>query len=204
MKATKLQFTALNELYNYYNRKVFGNTLPEAIVSIVRSRRFHGAFSPNKWKQKESDNDPIHEIFLNASSFRREEKAWHSTLVHELVHLQEFVLFGRCGSRGNHTKRWGRLMKAIGLYPSSTGKPEGQETGRRVSHYVVEGGRFEKAFEALRKNDIAKYKLPYESIIGFYSSAVVAAAAPGSPQPESRAGVKIGYEGNCGNKERGK
>ena len=29
--------------------------------------------------------------------------------------------------------------------PSSTGQPGGKRTGRRVSHYIIEGGDFDKA-----------------------------------------------------------
>jgi hypothetical protein len=45
--------------------------------------------------------------------------------------------------------RVGELM--IGLYPSSTGKPGGKETGHRMSHYIVTGGKFAEVFAALAK-----------------------------------------------------
>ncbi len=36
-------------------------------------------------------------------------------------------------------------MKAIGLHPSSTGKEGGEETGDRVSHYILPDGPFDVA-----------------------------------------------------------
>jgi hypothetical protein len=40
-------------------------------------------------------------------------------------------------------------MKGVGLQPSSTGAVGGKETGHRVSHYVIPGGLFAKAFAEL-------------------------------------------------------
>ncbi len=204
MSITKKQFTALSDLYEYYNHKLFLGELPECMVSLVRAYEYHGAFSPNRWIEKNSDTQPIHEIVLNANTMTRPDKAWHSTLVHEMAHLY-IQVNGKATSRGYHCKRWAAKMKHIGLHPSHNGMPGGKETGRRVTHYIIEGGAFEKAFNKISAKDIAKYNLPYQSLIGLpTSSAVVASAAPHSPVPESRSGVKVGYECTCGNKVWGK
>jgi hypothetical protein len=39
-------------------------------------------------------------------------------------------------------------MREVGLIPSSTGQPGGKDTGQSVSHYIEEGGRFDKACTA--------------------------------------------------------
>ena len=41
-------------------------------------------------------------------------------------------------------------MKEIGLQPSSTGEPGGKETGQTVSHYIIPGGRYAKAYAKLK------------------------------------------------------
>jgi hypothetical protein len=51
-------------------------------------------------------------------------------------------------------------MKAIGLYPSSTGRPGGKETGHRMSHYIVTCGRFAEVLAAPAKTG---WKLDLES-----------------------------------------
>lgn len=56
---------------------------------------------------------------------------------------------------GYHNKEWGRKMHEIGLAPSSTGAPGGKETGQRVSHYIVDGGRFALAFTRLEAQGVA-------------------------------------------------
>lgn len=50
--------------------------------------------------------------------------------------------------RAYHDKQWGTKMKEIGLYPSSTAQPGGKETGQKVSHYIIEGGAFDRACTA--------------------------------------------------------
>ena len=124
---TKKQFTALNELYNYYNRKLFNGLLPECMVSLVRTTYYHGAFAPNRWKEKNADTQPVHEIVLNANTMTRPDKAWHSTLVHEMAHLY-IEVFRKASSGGYHCRRWGAIMKHAGLHPSHTGRPGGRET----------------------------------------------------------------------------
>lgn len=198
---TKKQFTALNELYNYYNRRLFNGQLPECMVSIVRARRYHGAFAPNRWKERNGDNQLVHEIVLNANTMTRPDKAWHSTLVHEMVHLY-IEVFRNGTSRGYHCKRWVTMMKHVGLQASHNGRPGGRETGRSVTHYIIEDGPFEKAFDNISEKDIAKYRLPYQSLAGISSTPVAIASA--APIPESKSGVKVGYECACGCKVWGK
>jgi hypothetical protein len=50
-------------------------------------------------------------------------------------------------------------MEEIGLMPSDTGQAGGKRTGQRVSHYVIEGGGFDKAFGAMPP----EYRLPWTS-----------------------------------------
>ena len=57
-----------------------------------------------------------------------------------------------CGKPGRgryHNREWAARMKTIGLYPSSTGKEDGRETGDCMSHYIVPGGPFEVAAQKL-------------------------------------------------------
>ena len=71
-----------------------------------------------------------------------------STLVHEMVHLWQ-QHHGKSGRGRYHNREWAEKMKQVGLYPSNTGKPGGREVGQQMTHYVIEGGAFAVAFEAL-------------------------------------------------------
>ena len=40
-------------------------------------------------------------------------------------------------------------MVEVGLIPSDTGAPGGKRTGQRVTHYIEEGGRFDRIWNVL-------------------------------------------------------
>jgi hypothetical protein len=40
-------------------------------------------------------------------------------------------------------------MESLGLMPSSTAAPGGARVGYRMSHYIIPGGAFERAFEQM-------------------------------------------------------
>jgi hypothetical protein len=41
-------------------------------------------------------------------------------------------------------------VKEIGLQPSTTGEPGGKETGQSVTHYILPGGPYAKAYAKLK------------------------------------------------------
>jgi hypothetical protein len=88
---------------------------------------------------------------LNPAHFhRRGLKDVCSTLVHEQAHL--FIQhFGKPPRRGYHCRKWAELMKRVGLYPSSTEQPGGKETGYHMSHYIIEGGPFDRAYTVFER-----------------------------------------------------
>ena len=56
---------------------------------------------------------------------------------------------GKPGRRGYHNVEWGKMMKAVGLYPSATGEEGGKESGERVSHYILKDGLYQRAYRRL-------------------------------------------------------
>src|SRR5262249_6191740 len=88
------------------------------------------------------------EIALNPATFAsRTPPEILSTLVHEMVHLWQHHC-GKPSRRTYHNKEWAAKMREVGLIPSNTGKPRGKETGQNMTHYIEEGGRFERACAA--------------------------------------------------------
>lgn len=78
--------------------------------------------------------------------------------VHEQVHLWQYR-FGYSGRRGYHNKEWGAKMIEIGLMPSHTGKPGGKQTGQQMTHYIIDGGPFDKQWQLLSDSG---YTLDYQ------------------------------------------
>ncbi len=216
---TKKQFTTLNDLFDYYNESLFDGELHSCLVNMSRHKGVHGFFAPNRWKEKEDSK--IHEISLNPDTMNRDDKEWHSTLVHEMVHLWQ-QLTGNTARRGYHCKKFASKMESIGLIPSSTGLPGGKKTGQNMTHYVEDGGKFEKAFENISDDQTKNLKLPYvpnlhkvppRSLINVLTNGSVSngvesdSDSVGNEKKEekkSASGVKIKYQCSCENRVWGK
>lgn len=159
MAITHIQFSSLENLYYYYNLVIFDSCLPDCLVNLSRRANSHGFFAPERWKGNNTES-VVHEISLNPDTMSRPDKAWHSTLVHEMVHMWQQT-HGTPPRRCYHDKEWADKMEEIGLMPTSTGQPGGKRTGQRVTHYVIEGGPFDQAFEKITDEQLASLKLPY-------------------------------------------
>jgi hypothetical protein len=70
-----------------------------------------------------------------------------------MVHVWQHS-FGNPGRRGYHNLQWARKMKEIGLQPTDTGGDGGKEIGESVTHYIISGGLFQKAYRRLEAKGI--------------------------------------------------
>ncbi|MEO6721449.1 MAG: SprT-like domain-containing protein [Ferruginibacter sp.] len=145
---TGAQFTAIQNIYNYYNANMFSGMLNNCVLNFSRKSKAYGFFAPERWGTIEA-SDTVHEISLNPEYLKRPPVEVISTLVHEMVHLWQQD--HDTPAKGYHCKRFAKKMKAIGLYPSSTGQEGGKETGKNMSHYIMEGGQFITLWDAMPK-----------------------------------------------------
>lgn len=144
MALTGKHYNNLDTAFGYFNKHLFGNQLPEIILTMVRKKNCMGYHHTDRFNATDTKQG-VTEISLNPDYFAEPRTPTDvlSTLVHEMVHAQHYIV-GEPSRKGYHNKEWGSLMKSIGLYPSNTGEEGGKETGQRMSHYVIEGGEFEK------------------------------------------------------------
>lgn len=144
-------YEAYNELlraYDFFNAQLFAGKLPSCLITLQREKRTLGYHSPKRFVDRDSGIQ-IDEIAMNPSYFSiRTIKDSLSTLVHEMVHLQQ-TYFGKPGRRGYHNLEWANLMEKVGLMPSDTGEPGGARRGQHMSHYIVAGGPFDNACDEL-------------------------------------------------------
>lgn len=152
---------ALYGAYTYFNETLFGNQLPECILNFSRKRNTQGFLAPYHWRKRDSNDHDTHELFLTSATLSRTPIEMYSSLVHDMVHLWQLV-FGHPSRNGYHNREWAEKMKEVGLMPSDTGEPRGKETGQQMAHYIIEGGQYERAFQAIPQNLI----LPFISIEG--------------------------------------
>jgi predicted SprT family Zn-dependent metalloprotease len=129
--------------YRFFNKKLFEGALPDCLITLHRHRTAYGYFWGNRYAS--ASDTKTDEIAMNPDHLRnRPDRVSLSTLVHEMAHLWQHH-FGKSSRSGYHNKEWAEKMEALGLMPSSTGKPDGKRTGQKCSHYIIDGGRYDKA-----------------------------------------------------------
>lgn len=145
--ASRETYEALDEAFHHFNAALFEERLPVPFFTLQRKKGCHGYFWAEQYQDR-GKTEYAHEIALNPLTMCRDVKTVLSTLVHEMVHLEQQE-YGTPGKGGNHNVEWGKWMDRVGLEPTSTGQPGGKRTGRKVAHMIVEGGPFDKACDDL-------------------------------------------------------
>lgn len=142
--STKHIYNELNKAFNYFNKKLFGSTLPECVITLARKKGTLGYFCAESWVERTGEQK-TNEISLNPELFsERTTEDILSTLVHEMCHLRQFA-FGKPSRNNYHNAQWGEMMELVGLIPSKTGLPGGMRTGQQMTHYIEKDGRFQLA-----------------------------------------------------------
>ena len=139
---TTKQYKSLDDAYAYFNKKLFGNKLPDCMITLQRHAKAFGFLHPDKFADRET-GAPISELALNPDKFAdRSDMEILATVAHEMCHIQQ-IMFGDPPRRGYHDKEFAALMGNIGLQVSSTGEAGGAITGQHMHHYIIDGGKFE-------------------------------------------------------------
>lgn len=159
-KPTPAVAAALMLAFDHFNADLFDAKLPAPMFVWQRNKRSRGHFHGDVWKDRAA-NSCADEISLNPDLMEeRSEKEILSTLVHEMCHQRQHH-FGKPSRNGYHNKEWAGMMREVGLEPSSTAAPGGKDTGQKVSHYIVKGGRFCASCEMLTG---AGWRFPWSSV----------------------------------------
>lgn len=160
---TRRTYDGFDAAYQHFNRHLFGGRLPPCLITVRPHSGAYGYFSGRRFGSR--DGAEVHdEIALNIKTFaQRSPIEILSTLVHEMVHLEQFH-FGKPSRAAYHNREWARLMERVGLMPSNTGKPGGKRTGQQTTHYVIPGGLFANAVAA-REFAVPYYDLRSETDI---------------------------------------
>lgn len=144
---TAATYDELNRAYDFFNDRLFDGRLPEVLITLSRTRKAHGYFSPERFSNRDGDTH-LDEISLNPDSCGRDPKVVLSTLVHEMAHVQQ-QHEGKPSRGGYHNKEWAGMMLDIGLTPTATGAEGGKMTGAKITHMIDPGGRFDVACDEL-------------------------------------------------------
>jgi len=160
-KIIKVEYTGIQRAFDVFNFRLFQGTLSIPMFTFQRGRNYKAYFHADRYNSRNEDNGPSHEIALNPDCFPgRSDEEILSSLLHEMVHLWQ-TEFGKPSRPGYHNKQWANKMVELGLQPSSTGKPGGKMTGQSMSHYIIPGGAYARAYAALVKQ--SGFQLHWES-----------------------------------------
>lgn len=181
---------ALYQAFGHFNQRLFGGKLPLVVITLHRHRNANGYFMREAYQARGdvavTGGEIAHEIALNPDAFKgRSDDAILSTLVHEMVHLQQQVQ-GKPGRTCYHNREWADWMKAVGLKPFNVQDPK-KETGQACSHDIVPDGKFDMACRELMEAGF---------LVGWNGT-------PG--EPKAKQVSKVPYEcADCGVKVWGK
>jgi len=158
---TPLEYGGLQGAIDHFNKELFESKLPDLFLVYQRRANSSGHYAPARYSARVG-KDGKDELSLNPDDFiSKTDEQVCQTLVHELVHhWQEHFGVQKPKQYSYHNKEWAAKMKAIGLQPSSTGMVGGNETGQRMSDYVIRGGPFTQSFARLAESG---WKLNLES-----------------------------------------
>lgn len=140
------QYKLLDNAYKLFNEKLFDNNLPDCMIVLHRKKNAYGYFHAERYVDRASikaSKKSYDELALNPDDFNRPDIAILSTLAHEMCHVWQYRCTEKHPRNGYHDKVWAKKMEEIGLMPSTTGDEKGKKTGQRVSHYIIQAGRFE-------------------------------------------------------------
>lgn len=154
---TEAEYGGFQRAYDHFNGKLFGGSLPAVLITLQRHANARGYFLAHSFTQRGGTlaqvlmgENSAHELALNPDTFQgRTDEEILSTLAHEMAHVWQ-QCHGKPPRRCYHDKQWSSKMKAIGLQPTATGEPGGKETGQRVTHCIISGGPFQRAYEELQ------------------------------------------------------
>lgn len=145
---TATAYIDLVDAFHFFNERLFSSRLPGCLITFQRKARARGYYSRGRFGLRDGSG-VVDEIALNPQFFRgRTDAEILSTVAHEMVHLQQ-AHFGTPPTSPTHDAEWADMMTAIGLIPSSTGRPGGARTGRSMTHYIEPNGRFDLAVREL-------------------------------------------------------
>lgn len=158
-KLTSQQYLDFQAAFDHLNGELFAGSLPQALITLQRHAKARGYFAPERFHAR-GGKERVHEIALNPDTFCDEtDERILSTLAHEMAHLWQQV-HGEPPRRCYHDREWAGKMKEIGLQPTTTGAPGGKETGQSVTHFVISGGKYARAYAKLKAKGL---KLRWES-----------------------------------------
>lgn len=131
------QIDAFDALFDHFNRRLFGGTLPETGFAMGHLPAARAAF--------ETWPDGFHQIALNHEVLRRRIPVHvGATIVHEMVHLWRYLRPEPQLDHG-HDELWADKMVELGLLPHTHDRVAGTHIAKRLMQTIVPDGPYDAA-----------------------------------------------------------
>jgi len=137
----------LHKLFDHLKWRLFDDDLPNPNFSLKCQHGSYGYYRP---ESHNSENGRYcGEITVNPACYSPENPLpFIAAFAHQMVHHWQYY-FGTPGRGCYHNREWADKTISIGLQPSSTGEPDGRETGDTMHHFIIEGGPLERSAHEL-------------------------------------------------------
>lgn len=150
---------ALQEAFEFFNAEIFGGRLYPCLITLRGKKNSPGFYARHRFKGRVQTGAFADEIALNPVAFQNHsDEVILADLAHQMVHFYQHVYGDPHGKDGYHDREWADLMIEYGLIPVSN---KGRQTGYKVSHYIKEGGKFQRACQKLLATG---FRLPWEAV----------------------------------------
>ena len=100
-------------LFNYYNERLFQGKLPDCRINICREEGAAEFFTSERLKGTRWER--IYEINLTAHDLALKTIEWHAVLVHNMVHLWQFVFGTPADEPGYHNEEYVQKLEELGF-----------------------------------------------------------------------------------------
>lgn len=141
-------YGAAQYAFDRFNGKLFGGRLPNPMFTLFNARA-RGHFCARCYAHVGDPSRRVDEIMINPRLFQGGcASVGLSTLLHEMCHMDQ-AHFGKPSPWGYHNVEWAEAMESRGLRPTHNGAPDGNRTGRKMTHLIIPGGPFDLAAREL-------------------------------------------------------
>ena len=134
--------------FDYFNRELFSGELPWVKLDVAQSEEHKACLYDIYWGDDSENLAIAYEIYMHFDFSRLGLRYNLSVLVHEQAHVWQCEHGESPDIRGDHDAQLIGKMDSLGLRLDNH---KGGKTGRRVTHHVIDGGAFDRAFLAVPK-----------------------------------------------------
>jgi hypothetical protein len=148
------EYGSFQRAFDHLNFHLFGGQLDQVLFTLERQGGCVAYFAADVYTERHNPDHHVHQINITPDYLAGDRPKMDilGVIGHQMCREREHMVHGPLS--GNYTRKTGaEIMKAVGLYPSKTGMPGGDETGKGIQFYIIKGSDFERVAKNLIASD---------------------------------------------------